>query len=66
MTLEEFEKEKRLSHEKVKASEVHSDGTHAHDKPSSPVLVALAWLAVGIPMAWGIYRTSLTVLKLIA
>jgi hypothetical protein len=66
MTPEEFETEKRLSHEKVKASEVQSDGTHAHDKPSSPVLVVLAWMAVGIPLAWGIYRTSLTVLKLIA
>jgi MFS family permease len=66
MTPEEFETEKRLSREKVKSSEVHSDGTHAHDKPSSPVIVALAWLAVGVPLVWGIYRTSLTVVKLMA
>lgn len=65
MTPEELEIEKRLSHEKVKASEVLSDGTHAHDKPSNPIFVVLAWMAVGIPLAWGIYRTSLTVLKLI-
>ncbi len=63
MTPDELAHEKRLAHEKVKASEVHSDGTHAHDKPSNPVFLLLAWAAVGIPLAWGVYRTSLTVAK---
>ena len=26
--------------------------------------LALAWAAVGIPLAWGVYRTLLSVLKL--
>jgi MFS family permease len=64
MTPDELAHEKRLAHEKVMASEVRSDGTHAHDAPSNPAFLMLAWLAVGIPLAWGIYRTSLTVAKL--
>jgi hypothetical protein len=28
-------------------------------KPSSPATVALAWLVVLIPAAWGIYNTAL-------
>jgi hypothetical protein len=32
--------------------------------PSSWVLVAVAWTLVGIPLAWGIYRTLLTAVKL--
>jgi hypothetical protein len=63
MTPQELAAEKILAHEKVKASEVRSDGTHAHDAPSKPVYLLLAWLAVGIPLAWGIYRTMLTVVK---
>jgi MFS family permease len=63
MTAAELDVEKRLAHEKVKASEVLADGTHAHDKPSSPVVLVLAWLAVGIPLAWGVYRTLVTVAK---
>jgi len=63
MTPEELEVEKRLAREKVKSSEVHSDGTHDHDKPSNPLFVVLAWAAVGIPLAWGVYRTSITVAK---
>ncbi len=26
--------------------------------PASGLLVALAWLAVGLPAAWGVYRTA--------
>ena len=26
-------------------------------KPTSWAIVAIAWLLVGIPLAWGIYRT---------
>jgi len=63
MTPDELAHEKHLAHEKVKASEVQSDGTHAHDKPSNPVFLVLAWAAVVIPLAWGVYRTTLTVVK---
>jgi hypothetical protein len=31
---------------------------------SSWVLVAVAWTLVGIPLAWGIYRTLQTAVKL--
>jgi hypothetical protein len=30
---------------------------------SSTLIVALAWAAVGIPLAWGVYRTLLNVGK---
>ncbi len=35
-------------------------------KPSSSswVLVAVAWTLVGIPLAWGIYRTLRTAVKI--
>ncbi len=34
---------------------------HAQEPtPASWVLVAIAWLLVGIPLAWGIYRTLRT------
>jgi hypothetical protein len=29
----------------------------------NPLVVALAWAAVGIPLAWGVYRTLLSVAK---
>jgi hypothetical protein len=32
----------------------------------SPVVVMLAWAAVGIPLGWGIYRTLLSVAKFFA
>jgi hypothetical protein len=32
----------------------------------SPIVVALAWAAVGIPLAWGVYRTLLSVAKFFA
>ncbi len=31
---------------------------------SPPMLVALAWLLVGIPLAWGVYKSSLNAAKL--
>ncbi len=31
---------------------------------SSPVSIALAWIAVGIPLAWGVYQTVIKSLAL--
>ena len=31
----------------------------ASHKPSSPLSIALAWLVVLIPAAWGVYLTAL-------
>lgn len=33
-------------------------------RKSSPLLVALAWAVVSIPLVWGIYNTSLNAAKL--
>ncbi len=33
-------------------------------KKSSPLLVAVAWAVVSIPLVWGIYNTSLNAAKL--
>jgi hypothetical protein len=38
--------------------------TPAKVNPSSWLLVAIAWTLVGIPLAWGIYRTLQTAVKL--
>ncbi len=39
-------------------------GTPIKPTTTSWVLVALAWIVVGIPLAWGIYRTLLTAVKI--
>lgn len=31
---------------------------------SSPVMILLVWLLVGIPLGWGVYNTVLNSLKL--
>jgi MFS family permease len=64
MTPEELAHEKKLAHEKAAASEVGSSGV-VDDHAVSPVWVALAWAAVGLPLAWGVYRTLLSVAKFI-
>lgn len=33
-------------------------------KKTSPALIALAWLLVGIPFSWGVYKSGLNVVKL--
>jgi hypothetical protein len=35
-------------------------------KKSPPALIAAAWLLVCVPLAWGIYNTVLSSLKLFA
>ena len=62
MTDTELAVEKKLAHEKAASSELHrSEGGGADSV--SPVLVALAWATVGLPLAWGVYRTLLSVVK---
>jgi MFS family permease len=60
MTDAELAHEKRLAHERAAAAEVGRGTASGTDMATPAVLVALAWAAVGIPMAWGIYRTLLT------
>jgi len=66
MTADELAHEKRLAHEKAAASEVVRSGDASGSDAVSPLVVALAWAAVGIPLAWGVYRTLLSVAKFFA
>jgi MFS family permease len=61
MTPDELAEEKRLAHDRVVAGDVGKGS--GVGGTTSPAMVALAWLGVGIPVAWGIYRTSLSVSK---
>lgn len=61
----ELAEEKRLAHERAAASELQRDGAAGADSVST-VVVVLAWLAVGVPLAWGVYRTLLSVAKFLA
>jgi len=61
MSVAELAEEKRLAHDRAVASEL-GNVTMTHHQ-SSLALVLLAWAAVGIPLAWGVYRTGLSVTK---
>lgn len=61
MTDAELTEEKRLAHERAAASEVGA-GSGAGGT-TSPLTVVLAWAAVGIPLAWGVYKTLINVGK---
>jgi MFS family permease len=62
MTDAELAEEKRLAHERASAS-LTGGAQVAGTQATSPLLVALAWAAVGFPLAWGVYRTALSVAK---
>jgi MFS family permease len=64
MTDAELAAEKKLAHERAAASEVGAS-SGAADTVSTGVVV-FAWLAVGLPMAWGVYRTLQSVAKFFA
>jgi MFS family permease len=65
MTDDELATEKKLAHEKAAASVVVRGAGGGSDSVS-PAVVALAWAAVGIPLAWGVYRTLQSVAKFFA
>ncbi len=62
MTEAELAEERRLAHERAVATAVA--GTGDSTAVSSPVTVALAWAAVGIPLAWGVWQTLISAAKL--
>ena len=66
MTDEELAEERRLAHEKAAASVVVRDEESGADDAVDPMVVVIAWVAVGIPLAWGIYRTLQSVAKFFA
>ena len=61
MTPTELAEEQRLAHDRAVAAEV-GPGTQTFHQ-SSTLLLVLAWAAVGIPLAWGVYRTLLSAAK---
>jgi MFS family permease len=64
MTDAELAEEKRLAHEKMAASQ--ATRSNGGEDAVNPAVVVLAWLAVGIPLAWGVYRTLQNVAKFFA
>ncbi|MBB2487384.1 OFA family MFS transporter [Mitsuaria sp. WAJ17] len=60
----ELAEEKRLAHERAAAAEL-GPGTVTL-RSTSPLWVALAWAAVGLPLAWGVYKTVQSVMKFFA
>ncbi|MFG6467583.1 OFA family MFS transporter [Roseateles sp. BYS87W] len=61
MTDDELAHEKKLAHERAVAAEVgRGQGASA---ATAPVVVVLAWAAVGLPLAWGVYKTLISVGK---
>jgi hypothetical protein len=36
----------------------------ADAKKTSPALIALAWILVGVPLGWGVYKSALNAVKL--
>ncbi len=64
MTPEELAEERRRAHERAVSNEV--EGTGAGSGETSPVVLALAWIAVLVPLGWGLYRSLLTIGKFFA
>jgi hypothetical protein len=62
MTADELAEEKRLANEKIHEEEVEAIEGEA-DTPTHLAIVYLAWTLVGIPIAWGIYKTLMNVSK---
>jgi MFS family permease len=59
MTEAELAEERRLAHERAASNEVAGTGT----ANSNALVAALGWLAVGIPLAWGLYMALINVSK---
>jgi hypothetical protein len=62
MSDEELAVERKLMAEQVAAGEMAARTMTFRQTPSAVVL--LAWLGVGIPLAWGVYMTLINALKL--
>jgi MFS family permease len=58
MTEEDLAAERKLAHEKTQADAASIEAVAPRSSAlSSPAVVALFWLFVGIPLAWGVYVT---------
>ena len=56
MTDAELEAERKLAHEAA-AKAAGTSRVTTDDKPSSPAVVAIAWVLVGVPILWGVWIT---------
>ena len=63
MTDAELAEEKRLAHEKASAAEAGMAGAVGRNEVTPVAKVWLAWAAVGIPLAWGVYKTLIATSK---
>ena len=63
MTDAELAEEKRLAHEKSLSAVVTGSGGTEN---TASFTVLLAWIAVAIPLSWGVYKTLLSAMKLFA
>ncbi len=61
MTDAEPAEEKRLAHEKI--VDVNNGQSAENGKPTSLLIVCIAWTVVVIPLAWGIYKTLMNASK---
>ena len=59
----ELAEEKRIAHDKSTAANAQLAGATVRSDATPLIKVWLAWLAVGIPLAWGVYRTLLAAAK---
>ena len=57
MTDDELAAERKLAHEKTLADAAGAEAVGPAATPSSPALLVMFWLFVGIPLAWGVYVT---------
>ena len=61
MTPDELAEEKRLAHDRALAAEI---GPGQGQSDQTPLwVVSAAWVVVGVPLAWGVYRTLQSVSK---
>jgi MFS family permease len=63
MTEAELAEEQRLAHEKAAASAAVAAAAPVDTKPTPLAMVVVAWLFVGIPLAWGVWKTLQSVGK---
>ena len=63
MNAEELAHEKHLAQDKIHNEEVSADETNDMITSTPRILVYTAWTVVGIPLAWGIYKTLMNVGK---
>ena len=66
MSQSELEQEKHLAEDKIHAEEVSADETDDMVTSTPVILVYVAWTVVGIPLAWGVYKTLMNASKFFA